>query len=107
MGRKVEVPRYFLREMPDIVRGGRAKSGVEFVGRGKPARCIGRLKHEHALTAARQISSADQAIMSTANDDRVVSIQSCVPSVVGQAQTLVTAGPQDFRAYTLKVWQKR
>lgn len=45
------------------------KSGMKFTICRQAARRTCRFKHEHALAIARQIGSAHQAIMASANDD--------------------------------------
>lgn len=92
--------------MADRVRNGCVKTGVEFTACAEPARCIGSLEHKHTLTAPRQIGSADQAIMSSPNNDRVVSIHSRTPFflLIFPMATLDTACQQDFRAYTLTTY---
>ena len=80
------------------------KAGMEFTTRRKSARCIGCFEHEHVPTALCQVGRADQSVVSRANDDRVVPIQSRTPSVliIDSNLTLVTACRQGFRAYTLR-----
>jgi len=80
------------------------ETGMEFAACAKPAWRVGCLENKHALAALRQIGSADQSIVSCPNNDRIVPIQSRAPFLFSYPmQTLVTACPQDFRAYTLRV----
>jgi hypothetical protein len=58
------------------------ESRVEFAARSKPAGAIGRLKHEHALPALREVCRADQAVVSRTNDNGVVLIQAEDPFLV-------------------------
>lgn len=80
------------------------KTGMEFSACAKSAGCNVSLEHKHTLSAPRQIGSTDQSVVPCPNNDRVVPIQShTVFKIYGPTRTLVTACPQDFRAYTRKL----
>jgi len=54
-------------------------AGVEFAARAEPANGIRCLEHEDALTTLHQIGSANQAVVSGADNDGIVPIQFRIP----------------------------
>ena len=58
------------------------ESRVEFAACSKPARAIGRLKHEHTLPTLREVRRADQTVVSRTNDNGVVLIQAEDPLLI-------------------------